>query len=231
MSEIKSGVKETAPKGRMVRNTEKLKHVCVRVNDPKNEGNKTEYTIVRVPMPVALDMIQTYGAARAWFVAKKTYKNFIRTINKRKVKGNSISVGLTHQEIRHCAILKKEIAKTAKLRKTVRKNAKAFTFPIFNDDDQDMLTSDLRDFEREQKVKDDVHNRGNNRKRTKSRKGNVGGSYVYGGFRVHASNGNYKKVAQVHAMQESIKSDKAAKMQEDLISSAVPQEELVKGAK
>lgn len=199
---MKERSNEAAPKGRVVRNTKMLKHVCVRVNDPKNTGSKTEYTVIRVPMPIALDTIKNYGTDRAWFVAKKSYKNFIRTVTKGKDR-SGVTTGITRQEIRHCAILKKEMARTAKLKKDNPKH-KGFSFPIFSDDNQEMLTSDLRDFEREQKIKDNVHNRGNNRKTTKSRKRNMSGSYVYGGARVHASNATYQKAAQAHSMQQAM---------------------------
>jgi len=188
-------------------NTSMQKLVCVRVLDPKNVGSKTEYTVVRVHRNQAIDLINQYGVKRAKFVAKHTYKNFIKTVENKHLKGAAVNVGLTRQEIRHCGIIKKEQAITARNKAKFPK-AKQFAFPIYLDENSPMLTSDLNEFEREQKDEAGVLNKGNNRKRTDSRKGNSAGNYVYGGFRVHANNSNYQKVAQASAMQQHIKAIK-----------------------
>lgn len=196
-------------------NAVKLKLVCVRVKDPKNVDSKTEYTVVRVPRHVAIDLIHEFGRNRVSFVPKRTYKQFIKTVQGGDKKGPSTTTGITQQEIRHCGIIKKEIDQFNKLKLNDPNRKKGFNYPAYNDDSQTMLASDEKEFERQQKVDAGVHDRGNNRKRntgkgkrSSSRRRNISGSYVFGGFRVHANNGTYKDVAKVAAIRSTLRKGK-----------------------
>ncbi len=165
MSETDGTSKKVAVIGAGTQSNVNIKQVCLLV---ENE-DKTKFRVVRVPRFFAEDIINNLPEGQARYVPKRVYKKFIK---EQRIKYPSLTKGLTAEEIRHLAIIKKEKRITKQLHASDRRRKKPFVFDAYKEGSDVILTSDAR------KLKTETNRgkyKGNCRKKTKARKRNPNG--------------------------------------------------------
>ena len=160
-------------------NTQMLKLVCIKVLDPKNLQNMNEFTILRVPV-YALEGIKANYGSRVHYTTKGAYKHFVNDVRKQNHKGTATSIGASGKEIRYASILKKEVVmkETFTHQNDVHIGINNFTFPAYKEGNDIVMTSDLKEADRNEKIHKGIHDINNCRKLTKSRKRTPKGIYT-----------------------------------------------------